>query len=211
MPVMNGRELLSALRDDPSTSLIPLIFLSAQAGSEARVEALLLGADDYITKPFQPRELMARVWTHLQIGEMRRELDRRVTERTAALIESERRFKDLADQHQTLALVSPVGILQIERSGRVVFANPRFFEISDQARDGDYDKWQDLIIEDDQARVQEIWRAALEKWAPNGEVTITEFRFRCGKWVQLELRPFEKGFIGAIVSRRRQTNLQTSY
>lgn len=50
---MDGRALLSALRIHPETALIPVIFLSAHAGAEARVEALLESADDYLCKPFQ--------------------------------------------------------------------------------------------------------------------------------------------------------------
>lgn len=61
MPRLDGTGLLTALRSDPSTALIPVIFLSAQAGPEARVEALLSGADDYLVKPFQGKELLARV------------------------------------------------------------------------------------------------------------------------------------------------------
>lgn len=77
MPNLDGRGLLAALRANPSTALIPVIFLSAEAGSEARVEALLQGADDYLVKPFQSRELLARVNVHLQLGKMRTELEKR--------------------------------------------------------------------------------------------------------------------------------------
>lgn len=77
MPKRDGQSLLEALRANPSTALIPVIFLSAQAGDSARVEALLSGADDYLVKPFQGRELLARVNIHLQLGKMRLELERR--------------------------------------------------------------------------------------------------------------------------------------
>lgn len=50
MPRLDGRGLLAALRANPSTALIPVIFLSAQAGAEARAEALEQGADDYLVK-----------------------------------------------------------------------------------------------------------------------------------------------------------------
>jgi signal transduction histidine kinase/DNA-binding response OmpR family regulator len=71
MPGLNGFELLHELRTDPATRAIPVIFLSARAGEEARVEGLHAGADDYLAKPFSARELMARVETHLELSRLR--------------------------------------------------------------------------------------------------------------------------------------------
>ena len=73
MPVMNGFQLLSALRSHTSTSHIPVIMLSARAGEESRVEGLQAGADDYLVKPFTARELLARVESHIRMAAFRRE------------------------------------------------------------------------------------------------------------------------------------------
>jgi signal transduction histidine kinase len=72
MPYLDGFELLRELRKNPATSAIPIILLSARAGEEARVEGVEAGADDYLTKPFSARELLARVKTHLELAEVRR-------------------------------------------------------------------------------------------------------------------------------------------
>ena len=61
MPRLNGFELLQAIRQDPALQDVSVILLSARAGEEARVEGLEAGADDYLTKPFTARELVARV------------------------------------------------------------------------------------------------------------------------------------------------------
>ena len=61
LPEMDGLEICKALRRDPATSLIPIIMLTARATELDRVLGLELGADDYITKPFSPRELILRV------------------------------------------------------------------------------------------------------------------------------------------------------
>ena len=61
MPEMDGFALLSALHQDPAMAAIPVIMLSARAGEEARIEGVEAGADDYLTKPFTARELIARV------------------------------------------------------------------------------------------------------------------------------------------------------
>ena len=71
MPGLSGFELLQQLRSDARTRVIPVIFLSARAGEEARVEGLQAGADDYLAKPFSARELMARVSTHLELSRLR--------------------------------------------------------------------------------------------------------------------------------------------
>lgn len=72
MPGLDGLALLQALRADESTRTIPVILLSARAGEEARVEGVAARADDYLTKPFSARELLARIGTHLELGRMRR-------------------------------------------------------------------------------------------------------------------------------------------
>lgn len=101
MPSLGGLGLLKVIRSSPETRSIPFILLSAKAGEEARVEGLLAGADDYLAKPFNARELIARVHTHLDIARMRIELEKRVKEKTKDLMESETRyrlcFKILAD------------------------------------------------------------------------------------------------------------------
>jgi PAS domain S-box-containing protein len=88
MPVMDGFELLRALRDNPDTKLLPIILLSARAGEEARVEGLDKGADDYLIKPFNASELISRVRTHLELSLMRKKAEE-------ALSQSEERYRTL--------------------------------------------------------------------------------------------------------------------
>jgi len=61
LPGMSGLEICKSLKGDPKTSAIPIIMLTAKAEEVDRVLGLELGADDYITKPFSPRELVLRV------------------------------------------------------------------------------------------------------------------------------------------------------
>ena len=61
LPEMSGLEVCKTLRRDPATAGIPIIMLTARAAEIDRVLGLELGADDYITKPFSPRELVLRV------------------------------------------------------------------------------------------------------------------------------------------------------
>jgi two-component system, OmpR family, phosphate regulon response regulator PhoB len=61
LPGMSGLELLEEMRRRPETRSLPIILLTARKDEEARVEGLRVGADDYIAKPFSPRELVLRV------------------------------------------------------------------------------------------------------------------------------------------------------
>ena len=70
LPGMDGLLVCQGLRTDPGTAAIPVIMLTARGEESDRVRGLELGADDYVTKPFSPRELVARV------GAMLRRLER---------------------------------------------------------------------------------------------------------------------------------------
>jgi len=85
MPGLDGFGLLEALRADPALREIPVLLLSARAGEDARVEGIRSGADDYLTKPFAARELLARVDMTLRLSQMRRERARALQEETQAL------------------------------------------------------------------------------------------------------------------------------
>ncbi|HRC77850.1 MAG TPA: response regulator, partial [Kouleothrix sp.] len=61
LPGMDGLDVARALRGDPATRTLPIIMLTARVDEADRLIGLELGADDYITKPFSPRELVARV------------------------------------------------------------------------------------------------------------------------------------------------------
>jgi signal transduction histidine kinase len=69
MPVMSGLQMLEALRADPRTADTPIILLTARQEVSAKVEALGGGANDYLGKPFSPRELLARIETQLRLRE----------------------------------------------------------------------------------------------------------------------------------------------
>jgi adenylate cyclase len=69
MPEMDGFEVCAAIKRNPSTAKIPVIMLTAQVDVESRVTGLGLGADDYLPKPFHPRELIARIETRLRAKE----------------------------------------------------------------------------------------------------------------------------------------------
>jgi two-component system, sensor histidine kinase and response regulator len=89
MPEMDGYEVCERLKADPALKEIPVIFLSALSDASDKVRAFAVGGVDYITKPFQLDEVLARVETHLEIRRQRRQVQ--------ANYESLRRLEFLRD------------------------------------------------------------------------------------------------------------------
>jgi phosphate regulon transcriptional regulator PhoB len=69
LPGLSGLEICKLLRDRPETARVPILMLTAKAGEADRVVGLEMGADDYLSKPFSPREMIARVRALLRRSE----------------------------------------------------------------------------------------------------------------------------------------------
>ncbi|KOX14358.1 SpoIIE family protein phosphatase [Micromonospora profundi] len=78
MPRLDGFGLVGALRADARTRHVPIVLLSARAGSAEAVAGLSVGADDYLTKPFSGQELIARVRANVELGQLRGQIIRRL-------------------------------------------------------------------------------------------------------------------------------------
>ncbi|MFN6498105.1 MAG: response regulator [Nostoc sp. DedQUE01] len=85
MSGIDGFETCQKLKADPLTQNIPIIFMTALADTENKMKGFSLGAVDYIPKPFEQAEVIARVRMHLQLKQLTDNLEQRVTDRTAAL------------------------------------------------------------------------------------------------------------------------------
>ncbi|GAA6041500.1 hypothetical protein JCM8097_001909 [Rhodosporidiobolus ruineniae] len=215
MPWLSGMELTAAIRRNPVTALLPVIMVSAQAGTEARAEALEGGCDDYCTKPFQARELVARVRVHLQLGLMRVELEKRVEERTRALIDSESRNRALAERYSMLSTVSPVGVIEISPEGQIVYANPRWHEITGAPLNRPLEDWREMVVPEDWPKVERLWEMATKEGRA-AEAEERQFRFQHGRWAQLEIRAsvdvgLPDGYVGALTDITKQKELELKH
>lgn len=117
MPGMDGHEVCRRLKADPRTQDIPVIFLSALRDTSDKLLGFALGAVDYIAKPYQPEEVLARVRTHVELHRLQSQLEARVAERTAQLQQSQTSLQESRAQLQELA-----GFLQTvreEERGRI--------------------------------------------------------------------------------------------
>ena len=93
MPGMDGYEVCRTLKADKKTSDIPVIFVSSQGKEEDEAKGLGLGAVDYITKPFSPAIVKAKVQTHLELKKHRDHLNSLVKERTAEVTKANAELK----------------------------------------------------------------------------------------------------------------------
>lgn len=85
MPGMDGFEVCRRLKAAEATKEIPVIFMTALSDTADLVKGLRLGAVDYITKPFQQEEVLARINVHLNLRQLNKELEQRVLDRTQEL------------------------------------------------------------------------------------------------------------------------------
>lgn len=99
MPSMDGFEFCHQLKRQKATAAIPLIFISGSTDTSHLVEGLALGAVDFVIKPFQREELVARVRTHLDLSRLRGDLEAQVALSTAELREALLRLhREIADR-----------------------------------------------------------------------------------------------------------------
>jgi DNA-binding NtrC family response regulator len=83
MPEPGGFETCRRLKSDPATADCPILFISASNETQSLVDGFAVGGVDYITKPFQPEEILARVRTHLSVSRLNRELREKNAELSA--------------------------------------------------------------------------------------------------------------------------------
>jgi PAS domain S-box-containing protein len=119
MPEIDGFETCRILKSDETTRDIPVIFMTALTDTEEKVKGFSLGAVDYITKPVQQEEVLARIKTHLNIMKYQRQLQRQAK----ALRKSEKKYRGLFCS-------STDGIVFTDMDYGILEANHAFCELS---------------------------------------------------------------------------------
>lgn len=157
MPEIDGYEVCRQLKAEERTRDIPVIFISALGEPIDKVRAFCVGGVDYITKPFQCEEVLARVGTHISLRSMwkhqeevneqlrrsHEELELRVKERTAQLLaaneqlkaeiierkHTEEKLKQSEERYRLLYENVPIGYQTLDEDGRVIDVNQAWLEI----------------------------------------------------------------------------------
>jgi PAS domain S-box-containing protein len=111
MPKMNGVEVCRLIRQDPRLAEMPIIMITALDDRNSRLQGLQAGADDFISKPFDAQELMARINTITRLNRYRR------------LNEERAKFEQLVK-------FSPDGIVILNAQGEILMANPAFMHMT---------------------------------------------------------------------------------
>ncbi|HBC74236.1 MAG: hypothetical protein A2008_02435 [Candidatus Wallbacteria bacterium GWC2_49_35] len=181
MPGLDGFEVCRRLKEQSCSRDIPILFLSAATDLEERVKGFALGAVDFITKPFQIEEMLARVRTHLQLSRLQNKLEVMVEQRTAelnvsnerllnelderkaaelSLKESEKRFRQMID-------LSPYSMALSDIDENIEYLNGKFVEtfgytLSDIPT---VKKWWILAYPDEKYRetLIEIWKERIDR------------------------------------------------
>lgn len=103
MPEIDGFELCKRLKSDPHSHDIPVIFISALNETDEKVRAFQAGGVDYISRPFQYQEVLARVSTHLELAHMRNQMEALIQAHSTALDAKSRTLADEITTHQATA------------------------------------------------------------------------------------------------------------
>lgn len=112
MPQMDGYEVCRRFKGDKSLKDIPIIFLTGLTESDEKIKAFAAGGVDYITKPFEPREVEARIKTHLTIRNQKRQLQE----------SAEAKYYNIFDN-------ALEGIFQVAPNGKLLTANHAFIRM----------------------------------------------------------------------------------
>ncbi|MGG6285909.1 ATP-binding protein [Leptolyngbya sp. AN03gr2] len=216
MPEMDGFELLQVLRDPPEGSdlqtqlnarELPVILLSARAGEEARIEGLAAGADDYLTKPFSARELLARVEATLKLSKLRQEaLQREQALRSTSEVaqqEAEAAYRRLGQLLESMG----DAFVALDRDWRITYQNAASERINNKPRSEVIGK---TIWEEWSAAVGSVseraYRRAIAEQIP---VHFEQHYFEPpdhNVWLEIHAYPFDEGlgiFYRDITARKR--------
>ena len=188
MPGMDGWELCSQIRLNPFTSFIPFIFLTERTEAPDRIRGLQMGADDYLTKPFEMDELIARV--HLIFQRMRKTQEAMLVrgQRTLSGSTSEMALSDLL---QMFALNQKTGLLRISKlglpTGRIAFENGKIIKAELGKARGDKALYRLLQWEDAQFDVDPLLNHERDPGMPvSVEETLLEGLRQIDETAQME-------------------------
>jgi PAS domain S-box-containing protein len=141
MPEMDGFEVCRRLKQDERTRDIPVIFISAMQDVQDKVRGFEAGGVDFVSKPFQEEEILARVRTHLNLRNLQLNMAALVDERTAELAESTEEFVKSEAKYRDLVDNSLVGVFNSSLDGQFFFVNDAL------ARMYDFDHPEQMLAE----------------------------------------------------------------
>ena len=192
MPEMDGFQLCRRLKAAQDTQDIPIIFISALEDIDEKVKAFKVGGVDYITRPFQKAEVSARVRTHLELDQMRRQMEGLVQQRTQELqnkterLEIEVKARQAAtarlkasEQNYRLLVENIHEVFWIGSKDwkKIHYISPAYEKVwgrSCESLYADPKSWMDSVEHQDLEKVTKVVESALD--APESKIIFPEFR-----------------------------------
>lgn len=193
MPGLSGFEVCRQIKNQARSCHIPVLFVTSLDRIEDEAQALSMGAADYITKPFSPSVVLARVRTHLALSDYAKQLKQTVRERTRALSDNEERLR--------LAVgAASLGIFEYDPRSRRIDIAPEHLELLGIAAsrfDGASGDWLRFVHPDDLRAAHEIHEQVLSGTL---QQFTHEFRFRSSGeewcWICIKGRVVEQDAMG---------------
>lgn len=160
MPDIDGFEVATVLKSDPRYRDIPIIFVTAFNDSQNINRAYEIGAEDYITKPINPPELISRVGTHVKLYRAKQQLQLQLSENISLL----EQYKNVVDK---IDIVSKTDL-----HGRITYVNDRFSQISQYSKEELIGKPHSIIRHPDTPKsvFEDIWSTIQSNQIWKGEI-----------------------------------------
>ncbi len=129
MPGMDGMETCRRIKNNPDTTDIPVVFLSALSESSDKVRGLKAGAVDYVTKPIDSEELLARIKLHLTMKALQDDLESQVEIRTRELSKVNEALKKREEDYRSVmkAVADPIIVYDLDMNP--LYINPAFTRV----------------------------------------------------------------------------------
>jgi PAS domain S-box-containing protein len=181
LPDADGFELCRQFKEESKAPDVPVIFLSALTDTAVKIRALELDAVDYISKPFQPEEITARIKRHLLVRDLQRQLQERnallqqeIRERekaeetlhaaNASLDAAIRNLRKSEERFRSLSECSPLGIFGTDGEGLFRYTNRRWQEISGLGpQESLGDGWIRAIHPEDRDAIHAEWKKCVSE------------------------------------------------
>ena len=185
MPNLNGFEVCQRLKSDPRTQDIPIIFMTGLTEIQDKIKGFELGAADYMTKPIEPEELLARVASHLKISQLQQQLEERNGQLEAQAAKLAKNHHDL---HSILNQLQ-VGTLITDANGHIIFVSESCTTFEDLNQNNALEQpWEDVLPLDIQSKEQ--LRLMMKKSAEQRTPVALTWENKAGQhyWLECDIR-----------------------
>ncbi len=211
LPGMDGFEVCRRLKARKESREIPILFISGLDDLDVKVRGFGLGAVDFITKPFQREELLARVRTHLELSRLRKSLETQVAKKTAELRESTKAILRERDFSNVILNSLPDIFYVFDQAGKFLSWNKNLEQISGYSGEEIEEMGLlDFFIGPDRVLIQEKIQEGFDKGICDMEAELisksgerTPYYFT-GRKIHIEKKTYLIG-VGMDIAERKRT------